>query len=81
MLELRRSLIVERVRAGLQTARAKGKPLGRPRLIVDRDKIARIRAQGRSVGAIAAEVGWFSPRLVHKTLANGNPTSVAIPTY
>jgi DNA invertase Pin-like site-specific DNA recombinase len=33
--ELERSLIVERVRAGLRNARAKGKRLGRPRGIVD----------------------------------------------
>src|SRR5215472_16508239 len=33
--ELERSLIAERVRAGLRNARAKGKKLGRPRVIVD----------------------------------------------
>src|ERR1700693_4469004 len=33
--ELERSLIVERVKAGLRNARAKGKRLGRPRKIVD----------------------------------------------
>lgn len=33
--ELERSLIVERVRAGLRNARAKGKRLGRPRVVVD----------------------------------------------
>src|SRR6185369_7943346 len=33
--ELERSLIVERVRAGLRNARAKGKTLGRPRVAVD----------------------------------------------
>ena len=67
--ELERSLIAERVKAGLRNARAKGKRLGRPRLVVDRAQIGRLRAQGRSVRAIAAEVGC-SPSLVHKTLAN-----------
>src|SRR3974390_151507 len=33
--ELERSLIVERVRAGLRNARAKGKHLGRPRKVPD----------------------------------------------
>jgi DNA invertase Pin-like site-specific DNA recombinase len=33
--ELERSLIVERVRAGLRNARAKGKRLGRPRKVAD----------------------------------------------
>ena len=37
--ELERSLIVERVRAGLRNARAKGKTLGRPRKIVDAARI------------------------------------------
>src|SRR3984893_16094594 len=46
--ELERSLIVERVRAGLRNARAKGKTLGRPRVVVDAARIAALRAQGRS---------------------------------
>src|SRR5437660_5946961 len=46
--ELERSLIVERVRAGLRNARAKGKKLGRPRVRVDGAKIARLRGEGRS---------------------------------
>jgi DNA invertase Pin-like site-specific DNA recombinase len=55
--ELERSLIVERVRAGLRNARAKGKTLGRPRKIVDAAKISALRAQGRSWRDIAREVG------------------------
>jgi DNA invertase Pin-like site-specific DNA recombinase len=55
--ELERSLIVERVRAGLRNARAKGKTLGRPRKIVDATKIAALRAQGCSWRDIAREVG------------------------
>jgi len=42
--ELERSLIVERVKAGLRNARAKGKRLGRPRKLVDRARIATLRA-------------------------------------
>ncbi len=59
--ELERSLIAERVRAGLRNARAKGKRLGRPPLVVDRSQIARLRAQGRSIREIAAELGCFPP--------------------
>jgi DNA invertase Pin-like site-specific DNA recombinase len=55
--ELERSLIVERVRAGLRNARAKGKTLGRPRKIVDATRIAALREQGRSWRDIAREVG------------------------
>jgi len=66
--ELERSLIVERVRAGLRNARAKGKRLGRPRLPVDAARIGRLRAQGHSIRKIAGELGC-SRGLVHKTLA------------
>src|SRR5437899_9836404 len=44
--ELERSLIVERVKAGLRTARAKGKRLGRPKRVVDARRISDLRAQG-----------------------------------
>src|SRR5271165_4247822 len=54
--ELERSLIAERVRAGLRNARAKGKRLGRPPVIVDAAKIARLRAQGVSWRKIARQM-------------------------
>jgi DNA invertase Pin-like site-specific DNA recombinase len=44
--ELERSLIAERVRAGLRNARAKGKRLGLPRRVVDASRIASLRAAG-----------------------------------
>ena len=56
--ELERSLIVERVRAGLRNARAKGKRLGRPRVTGDAARIACLRASGRSWRTIEAETGW-----------------------
>ena len=43
--ELERSLIAERVRAGLRNARAKGRRLGRPRKVLNPDIIGRLRAQ------------------------------------
>src|ERR1019366_9234930 len=43
--ELERSLIAERVRAGLRNARAKGRRLGRPRKIADARAIIRLRAE------------------------------------
>ncbi len=57
MAEFERALIQERVRAGLRNARAKGKALGRPRVIVDAPRIAALRAQGRSWASIAATLG------------------------
>jgi DNA invertase Pin-like site-specific DNA recombinase len=74
--ELERSLIAERVRAGLRNAKAKGKRLGRPRVIVDFARVGRLRSQGRSVREIASELG-YSRSLVHKTLANCRAFCVA----
>jgi len=57
MAEFERSLIRERVRAGLRNARNKGKRLGRPRVIVDASRIAGLRSQGLSWAQIKNEVG------------------------
>lgn len=54
--ELERSLIVERVRAGLRNARAKGKRLGRPRMILDARRIGELRARGVSWRRIARQM-------------------------
>ncbi len=55
--ELERSMIVERVRAGLRNARAKGKRLGRPCAIVDRSRLASLRGRGCSWRTIARQLG------------------------
>ena len=55
--ELERSLIAERVRAGLRNARAKGKRLGRPKVDVDAARIAHLRASGHSWNAITSQLG------------------------
>jgi DNA invertase Pin-like site-specific DNA recombinase len=49
--------ISQRVRAGLDLARAKGRTLGRPRIAVDSPRIALLRAQGRSWSDIVRETG------------------------
>jgi len=46
--EFERELIRERVRSGLAAARNRGKRLGRPRRRLDGDRVAELRAQGRS---------------------------------
>jgi DNA invertase Pin-like site-specific DNA recombinase len=55
--ELERSLIAERVRAGIRNARAKGKRLGRPRVAVDASRIVALRAEGQSWSTVCREVG------------------------
>ncbi|SRR5712692_7458338 len=49
--------ISQRVKAGLETARAKGKRLGRPRVVADRAKIGGLPTQGLSWAKIAAQLG------------------------
>ncbi|HEX8990690.1 MAG TPA: recombinase family protein [Anaerolineales bacterium] len=51
--ELERSLIVERVRAGMRRARLEGAHIGRPALDIDRDAVLRHRAHGQSLTQIA----------------------------
>jgi DNA invertase Pin-like site-specific DNA recombinase len=75
--ELERSLIAERVRAGLRNAKAKGTRLGRPRISVDASRVDRLRAEGRTVREIAVTLG-VSRSLVHKTLANRRALGAAI---
>src|SRR6201987_2380532 len=55
--ELERSLIVERVKAGLRNAGAKGRKLGRPRIAVDATSVAELRAAGLSRPKIARALG------------------------
>ena len=57
MAEFERSLIQERVRAGLRNARAKGKRLGRPTVKVDAAEIGRMRSQGLGWRTIASQLG------------------------
>jgi DNA invertase Pin-like site-specific DNA recombinase len=56
--ELERSLIVERVKAGLRNAKAKGKQLGRPKVRFDSSLIVKLRSAGRPWSEISQETGW-----------------------
>jgi DNA invertase Pin-like site-specific DNA recombinase len=56
MSEFERSLIIERVRAGLRNAVARGVRLGRPKRIVDAAEIARLRASGASWREISQQM-------------------------
>jgi DNA invertase Pin-like site-specific DNA recombinase len=47
----------ERTVAGLERARKHGRIGGRPRVITDRHKVAKLRAAGKSLGEIAVEMG------------------------
>ena len=68
MAEFERALIQERVKAGLRNARAKGKQLGRPRRIVNVDKIVALRARGESWRAISAQLD-VGPATLYRAVA------------
>lgn len=69
--EFERSIIQERVRAGIAKARIKGKILGRPKVEVDEYKIRRLKEQGLSVREIAKRLG-ISKTKVGNLLAQSN---------
>ena len=76
--ELERSLIVERVRAGLRNARAKGKRIGRPTANVDASQIALLRTQNVSWREIERRTG-VSARTARRAFAERgkNPSANA----
>lgn len=55
--QFERELIRERVAAGVKNARQKGKRLGRPKAIFDRQRAVELRQQGLSLPRIARELG------------------------
>lgn len=65
--EFERNMIRERVIAGLNHAKAKGKKLGRPGVDLDTEKLIELRDQGLTMRAMADKLG-VSVGLVHKTL-------------
>ena len=69
--EFERGMIVERVRAGLERARAQGKRLGRPRVSASIEtEIRRRRAQGMGIHKIARDVG-VGVSVVQRVVAQG----------
>jgi DNA invertase Pin-like site-specific DNA recombinase len=55
--ELERSLIVERVRAGMRRAKLEGRQIGRSRLDVDREQVVLDRRSGLSLTQVAKKHG------------------------
>src|ERR1019366_9112473 len=55
--EFERELVRDRVRSGLAHARAKGKVLGRPRVVVDASSVALLRSRGESWASITKGLG------------------------
>jgi DNA invertase Pin-like site-specific DNA recombinase len=75
MAELERSVIRERIMAGMEYARLRGtksgKPVGRPRAIFRRDEARELRGQGVSWRQIASQLG-VSPTTVRRVCTQRN---------
>lgn len=63
-----RALMIQRIRAGIARARADGKPLGRPRRVVDLARLSQLRSDGLPIRAIA-KVLRVSKTIVDRNLA------------
>ena len=74
--EFERSIIQERVRAGLARARANGKRLGRPPALTPRQRrqVHQDRAEGMSLRALARKYGTTAPTVRRVLVAEGAPT-------
>jgi DNA invertase Pin-like site-specific DNA recombinase len=70
--ELERSLIVERVRAGMRRAKFEGRHIGRKALVLDRAAIHRDRQQGHSLGQLAKNY-LVSRTTIHRVLGEQIP--------
>ena len=70
MAQLERDIIRERVKAGLRTARNKGKTLGRPKALVDINKLKEMKNSGDSVRYIASRMD-VSTATVSRLLNSG----------
>ena len=77
MSQLERDIIRERVKAGLKTARNKGKTLGRPKLSVDVCKIKEMQNNGDSVRDIARRMN-VSTATVSRLLNSSSVTKTSV---
>ena len=64
--ELERSILIERVKAGMARAKAEGKRIGRPVRALDLDTVRQLRSKGRSIRTIATELGVPRSTLAHR---------------
>jgi DNA invertase Pin-like site-specific DNA recombinase len=74
--ELERSLIVERVRAGMRRAKLEGRHIGRKPLALDRAAIVRYRQSGQSLGQLAKS-HRASRATIHRVLRKHTQETVA----
>jgi DNA invertase Pin-like site-specific DNA recombinase len=77
--EFERELIRGRVRSGLAAARARGKRLGRPRVVIDAPRIDALRSQGLSWAKIGALLDLGEGTVRRSALASAKNPSQTTP--
>lgn len=77
--ELERSLIRERVKAGMRNAKANGKHVGRPKIVLQGSQIACLRAQGLSWLAVAEKLGVGEGTVRRIALASAKTLASTLP--
>lgn len=77
--EFERELIRDRVRSGLASAKARGKQLGRPRVIVDSARIAILRRDGTSWAKIGEALGVGEGTVRRASQQSAKNPSAALP--
>jgi DNA invertase Pin-like site-specific DNA recombinase len=70
--EFERELIVERTRAGLARARREGRVGGRPRVVVDRDRVIALLQSGKTMRAAGDELA-ISAATIHRIAQGHRP--------
>ncbi len=71
--EFEKSIISERVRAGMDSAKRRGKHCGRPCLKTDSEKIKKMRTAGMSLRAIASDVGTSQQTIANILKSESQP--------
>ena len=73
--EFEREMIRERVKAGMTNAKAKGKRLGRKRVVFDRSRAADLQTKGFSLRSIARQLG-VGVGTIQRALTGDKPRSI-----
>lgn len=79
--QLEKDILKERVNAGINKARIQGKMLGRPKSVIDMDKVMDLRSKGKSIREIAGQFDVSKDticrflRLYQKSIPKPSPAS------
>ena len=76
--ELERSLIIERIKAGMHRRRLEGLPMGRAPLAIDRPALVRDRRSGLSLTTVAKKYGVSRASVVRFTRDSMKSECVAV---